>query len=264
MGSGRAREPVSDRRHHLRRWYPEVDVGGFTHVDGTVAFYSRINSVLQPSWVVLDLGCGRGAAQDDPSGWRRELQVLRGKCARVVGADLDPAASTNPYIDDFLLIENGRVALPDGHVDLCVSDAVVEHIDDVPAFFSECARLVKPGGYLCLRTPNVWNYATIATRAIPNRLHTRVLRTVQPGRKEEDVFPTLYRCNTVRRLRATMDRWGFDSVVHTFESEPAYLSFSSVAYFLGVMHQRYAPPAFRRTIMAYGRRRPSTSRSDAL
>jgi SAM-dependent methyltransferase len=246
---------VSEHDKHLRRWYPEVGVGGFTHVDGTVAFYSRINSLLDPSSVVLDLGCGRGAAQDDPSRWRRELQIFRGKCARVVGADVDPAASTNPHLDEFVLIENGRVPLPDAQVDLCISDAVVEHVDDVSTFFSECARLVKPGGYLCLRTPNVWNYATVATRAIPNRLHTRVLHTVQPGRKEEDVFPTLYRCNSVRRLRATMSRAGFDSVVHTFESEPAYLSFSSVTYFLGVMHQRYAPPALRRTILAYGRRR---------
>ena len=241
----------------VRRWYPEVDVGGFTHVDGTVAFYSRINGILQPSSVVLDLGCGRGAAQDDPSAWRRELQILRGRCARVVGADVDPAASTNPFLDEFVLMENGRVPLPDAQVDVCVSDAVLEHVDDVATFFAECARLVKPGGYLCLRTPNVWNYATIATRTIPNRLHTRVLRTVQPGRKEEDVFPTLYRCNSVRRLRTTLSNSGFDSIVHTFESEPAYLSFSSVTYFLGVMHQRYAPPAFRRTIMAYGRRRTS-------
>jgi len=252
---GWAHELMSDRRRHLRRWYPEVAIGGFSHVDGTVEFYSRINGILEPSSVVLDLGCGRGAAQDDPSPWRRQLQILRGKCSTVIGADLDPAASSNPHIDDFILIEDGKVALPDAHVDLCVSDAVVEHVDDVTGFFAECARLVKPGGYLCLRTPNAWNYATIATRAIPNRLHTHVLRVVQPERKEEDVFPTLYRCNTVRGVRRAMERHGFASVVHTFESEPAYLSFSRVTYALGVLHQRYAPPALRRTIMAYGRRR---------
>jgi SAM-dependent methyltransferase len=246
---------VSDRGRHKRRWYPEVAVGGFTHVDGTVQFYTRINSILAPASVVLDLGCGRGAAQDDPSPWRRQLQILRGKCAKVIGADLDPAASSNPHIDEFLLMTDGKVALPDAHVDLCVSDAVLEHVDDVAAFFSECARLVKPGGYLCLRTPNAWNYATIATRAIPNRLHTRVLRVVQPERKEEDVFPTRYRCNTVRKLRAALERHGFDAVVHTYESEPAYVSFSGLAYALGVLHQRYAPPAFQRTLMAYGRRR---------
>ena len=246
---------MRDRGRHKLRWYPEVAVGGFTHVDGTVEFYTRINSILEPSFVVLDLGCGRGAAQDDPSPWRRQLQILRGKCARVIGADLDPAASSNPHIDEFLLIEDGKVALPDAHVDLYVSDAVLEHVDDVAGFFAECARLVKPGGYLCLRTPNAWNYATIATRAIPNRLHARVLSVVQPERKEEDVFPTRYRCNTVRGIRSTMERHGFDGIVHTYESEPAYVSFSGITYALGVLHQRYAPQPLRRTIMAYGRRR---------
>jgi SAM-dependent methyltransferase len=243
------------RLTHIERWYPEVGIGGFTHVDGTIAFYSRINSVLESGFVVLDLGCGRGAAREDPLPWRRELQTLRGKCARVIGADVDPASATNTSIDEFLLIEHGRLPLPDECVDLCVSDSVVEHVTDVELFFSECSRVLKPGGYLFVRTPNVWNYATIATRLIPNRFHTRVLRHVQPRRKVEDVFPTVYRCNTARKLRYMLDRHGLDCVVLTYESEPAYLSFSRLSYAMGVFHQRHAPRPIRRTLFAFGRKR---------
>jgi SAM-dependent methyltransferase len=247
--------PAESRPHPIEHWYPEVSVGGFTHVDATVAFYARINSLLQPSSVVLDLGCGRGAAEDDPVPWRRDLQLLKGKCARVIGADVDPSAAENPWIDEFHLIERNRLPLPDASVNLCFADAVVEHLEDVDTFFSECARVLRPGGHLLVRTPNAWNYATVATRLIPNRFHARVLAHVQPTRKEEDVFPTVYRCNTARKLRGQLERHGMEAVVVPFESEPAYLSFSRGLYALGVLHQRYAPPFLRRTLMAFGTKR---------
>lgn len=253
--SSSAVPPVTGRGHPIERWYPEVAIGGMTHVDATVAFYVQVQSVLEPSFVVLDVGCGRGAAAEDPVPLRRDLQKLRGKCARVIGVDVDPASGTNPWIDEFRPIESGKLPVDDESIDLAVSDAVVEHVEDVDAFFSECSRVLKPGGYLFLRTPNVWNYATVATRLVPNRFHRRVLARVQPNRKHEDVFPTLYRCNSPRRLRRALERHGLDAVVVPFESEPAYLSFSRPLYALGVLHQRYAPRLFRRTLLAFGRKR---------
>jgi SAM-dependent methyltransferase len=241
---------MNQRPSHTRRWYPEVRFGGFTNVDGTVAFYTRVNSVLDPSFVVLDLGCGRGAAAFDPVPWRRALRQLKRRCDRVIGADVDPTAATNPFIDDFHLIEEGRIALPDGCVDVCVSDSVVEHVENVDSFFSECARVLRSGGYLFIRTPNVWGYPAIASRVVPHRFHAALVR-----RPQEDVFPTVYRCNSRRKLRRTLERHGFDSVVQAVEAEPGYLSFSSFLYALGVLHQRYAPSALRDMLFAYARKR---------
>jgi SAM-dependent methyltransferase len=234
----------------MRRWYPEVRFGGFTNVDGTVAFYSRVNGVLEPSFVVLDLGCGRGAASSDRVPWRRGLRQLKPRCDRVIGADVDPTAATNPFIDEFHLIEEGRIPLPDESVDVCVADSVVEHVESVDSFFSECARVLRSGGYLFIRTPNVWGYPAIASRVVPHRFHAALVR-----RTQEDVFPTVYRCNSLRKLRRTLERHGFDSVVQAVEAEPGYLSFSGFLYALGVLHQRYAPSALRDTLFAYARKR---------
>ena len=245
---------MSDRAY-VERWYPEVKIGGYTHVDGMVVFYMRVNSVLETSSVLLDLGCGRGAASEDPLAWRRELLTFRGRCSRVIGADVDPAAAANPLIDEFSLIENGRLSLPDQSVDICVSNSVLEHVEDVELFLAECGRVLKKGGYLFIRTPNAWNYASIATRLIPNRLHKTVLARVQPDRNDEDIFPTLYRCNTRRKLRVALEKHGFEAIVQTHESNPAYLSFSRLTYALGVFHQRYAPHAIRRTLHAFARKR---------
>jgi len=210
---------VSAGDARVDKWYPERRFGGFTHVDGTVAFYTRVNSLLDRSTVVLDLGCGRGVAAEDPVPLRRELQVLRGKCARVLGADVDPAAADNPNIDEFHLIADGRVPVPDATIGLCLADFVVEHVQDVDGFFSEAARVLEPDGYLCIRTPNTMSYMGVASRLVPTRLHARVLGRVQADRKEEDIFPTVYRCNTARKLRAALERHGFDAVVQTHEPE---------------------------------------------
>lgn len=119
--------------------------------------------------------------------------------------------------------------------------------------FAEFRRVLRNDGYVCIRTSNRWSYIAIAARLIPNRHHAKVTSTVQQGRKEEDVFPTVYRCNSKRQLKKMMQRNGFDAVVYGFESEPSYLSFSTIAYFFGVLHQRFAPQLIRPSLMAFGK-----------
>jgi hypothetical protein len=41
-------------------FYPESRFGGFSDIDATITFYDRINSLIQKSDTVLDIGCGRG------------------------------------------------------------------------------------------------------------------------------------------------------------------------------------------------------------
>ena len=61
--------------------------------------------------------------------------------------------------------------------------------------------MLRPGGWLAARTPNKWGMIGIGARAVPNDLHTRVLRRLQPDRKAEDVFPVRYQMNTRKDLR---------------------------------------------------------------
>src|SRR5713101_4264375 len=75
----------------LARFYPEVRFGGYTVVDGTIAFYLRVGALLRSNSVLLDVGSGRGRAAEDPVRVRRELRTFRGRCAKVIGIDVDPA-----------------------------------------------------------------------------------------------------------------------------------------------------------------------------
>jgi SAM-dependent methyltransferase len=172
---------------------------------------------------------------------------------RVIGIDVDEAAAVNPFIDEFHLIKEARWPIQDSSVDVMFADNVMEHLEDPDSFIAEARRVLKDGGHLCLRTPNSWGYVALCSKLVPNRHHARVLGKVQDGRKEEDVFPTLYRCNSIPAMRAMLSKHGFEHVVYGYEAEPSYLSFSKFAYWLGVLHQKFAPRFLKPTLFAFGR-----------
>ena len=93
---------------YKQTFYPESRFGGYSDIDGTVAFYSRIHALVGPNDVLLDVGCGRGAGGEDEVKWRRELRVFKGKVKRVIGIDVDEAAAVNPFIDEFHLLKETR------------------------------------------------------------------------------------------------------------------------------------------------------------
>lgn len=236
--------------------YPEAAVGGFTHHDGTLAFYMKVNSLIEPDSTVVDVGCGRGAYGADPVRVRREQRILKGRAARVIGIDVDPAGESNPYLDEFRRIEPGQPwPLADASADLCLADNVIEHLPDPAGFFRECHRVLKPGGWFCGRTPNRASYFGVISSMIPNRYHAKLVSRVQKGREEQDVFPTLYRANTSGSLRRALRGAGFDeAIVYGYEPEPSYLSFSRLAYLVGATYGKVAPRALRTTLFAFARR----------
>src|SRR5215471_16831803 len=133
--------------------YPEQRFFGFTRCDGTIYFLARVHSMLRPCDVVLDAGCGRGQWIDDPCEYRRQLHDFRCHERQVIGIDVDPGASANPFIHEFRPIEDTRRwPVADASINLIYSDYVLEHVADPGAFFSEANRVLKPGGHICLRT----------------------------------------------------------------------------------------------------------------
>lgn len=235
-------------------YYPESSFAGFTRVDGTVAFYSRVNALIQPASLVVDVGCGQGAYAGDPIVYRRRLRVLKGKCRQVIGIDVDENAAENPFIDEFRPIQAETWPVESHTADLVVSDNVLEHIEDPENYFSEIHRILRPGGLVCIRTPNVLSYFGLVSRLVPNRQHAPALARVKDRLNASDVFPTLYRCNTIRAVRNMLQKHGFEHCVYGYDAEPSYLSFSRFFYWLGVLHQRHAPEIFKVGIHAFGRK----------
>jgi len=269
-GGGRAGEALYDRgkatrKHELERLaYQEINVSGFSHLDPEIAFYTQVTALLRTDSVVLDFGAGRGEFMDtDPSAFRRDIQNLRGRCAKVHGCDPDPAVLENPTLDSGEVINMGKpLPYSDNHFDLIVARYVFEHIDDPQWAASELLRVLKPGGWICAMTPNKWGYVALAAMLVPNRLHSRTLARVQPGRLSKDVFPTVYKLNRPAAVRRYFGQ-GADVFHYSTSSIPAY-HFGSFAMFrLFQLLHRLIPAPLDVGLRFFIRKRAPTGKAPA-
>ncbi|MEB3980339.1 class I SAM-dependent methyltransferase [Mycobacterium sp. 663a-19] len=240
----------------VHRFYPESNVGGFSHVDGTVVFFNQVAALLRPTDRVLDFGAGRGEPiADDPVPYRRQLSDIRGRCARLEGCDVDEVVLDNPYLDHAEVISpDSSLPYPNNHFDLVVARSVFEHIDDPTHVAAELLRIVKPRGWIAAHTPNKFGYIAVGARLIPNRLHVRSLRVVQPERKSQDVFPTRYRMNSRSALRKAFGG-GADMFITGWASEPCYHFGSPFIYRVVKWTHRHLPAGLQPILFVYIQKR---------
>jgi SAM-dependent methyltransferase len=235
--------------------FPEAGAGGYTRMDGSVEFWARVNAVLPPDAVVVDLGAGRGKFLEDPAGFRRWLHDLKPRCARLIGLDVDPAVRRNPAVHESHVIDpSGRFPLADASVDVLVSDWTFEHVTDPAHTAAEIERVLRPGGWVCARTPRKWGAIGIPTMLVPNRLHTAVLRRLQPGKRTRDTFPTAYRMNSHAALRRWFPTERFAHHVYAYDAEPGYVGTSPTAMRAGLALQRLLPARAASTLMIFIRK----------
>ena len=74
---------------------------------------------------------------------RKNLRILQGKVAKVIGIDVDQDAQNNPFIDEFHLIEGHPWPIDSNSINLIVCDNVLEHIENPDQFFTEIHRVLK-------------------------------------------------------------------------------------------------------------------------
>ena len=248
---------LSRHTDNLRHFSPEVDAGGFTRFDGTVAFYIRVNALIEPHMVVLDLGAGRGAElQGDSSRYRNALSVFRGRVARLVGVDVDDAVLENPFLDEAQVIDgSGPLPFPDATFDVIFSDWVLEHVATPDIFASEVGRVLKPGGWFCARTPNRWGMTGFGANLLPNERHAQILKRLQPDREERDVFPTTYMLNSMSRLTRYFTAEAWQNCSYFYSAEPAYFLRSRLMMRLAMLFIRIMPASFGTDLHVFLRKR---------
>jgi ubiquinone/menaquinone biosynthesis C-methylase UbiE len=202
--------------------FKEIAAGGFSRLDGTVQFFFRVNALLNEDMTVVDLGAGRGAIADLSAKAVRDIGTLKGKVREVIGVDIDPAVKTNPVVDRALVYDGAHIPLADASVDLIVSDYTLEHVANPKEFAGEVGRILKPGGWLCARTPYLVSAVVAASNLVPNRWHRKALKSIQPGRRPADVFPTVYKLNTFRQLERYFPAEVWENASYTWSPEPSY------------------------------------------
>lgn len=110
--------------------------------------------------VLADVGCGTGDL------W----EALRGPFRSCIGVDAVRYDGL-PADVDFRPADLDATALPlaDAGVDVAAAVEVIEHLENPRAFVRELSRIVRPGGWVVVTTPNQLSALSILTLAIKGR-----------------------------------------------------------------------------------------------
>ena len=194
---------------------------------------------LQPGSRLLDAGCGRYLR------FCREFAAT----ADVVGIDLERTFETDNQNPPFAVRGDvGSLPFPDEHFDVVISRSVVEHLEDPRRVFREFFRVLRPGGKVVIITPNKYDYVSVIAAITPYRLHRLLVSRIFQV-PEDDVFPTLYRANTIAAMRKAMSNAGLvEREMETINHYPAYLMFSPVLFRLGVLYERLTSTRMLRSL----------------
>lgn len=163
---------------------------------------------------LLDIGCGRSFPM--ASHWVEAGAEVYGIDPMAESGRLPSGATLAPATADDLPFE-------DGFFDAVVSRAVLEHLSDPVPAFQEISRVLAPHDVFIAMTPSKYDYVSLFARILPNRVHGAVVRLLE-GRAEEDTFPTYYRANSARQLRALCRQAGMET------ARVAYLDQSPYAF----------------------------------
>jgi ubiquinone/menaquinone biosynthesis C-methylase UbiE len=188
-----------------------------------------IRKYIQPGQRLLDAGCGR---------YMKFCKELSG-VAWVAGIDLESTLETDNQRAPYgVRGDLSRLPFPSNHFDMVISRSVVEHLEDPPQVFREFARVLRPGGKVVIVTPNKYDYVSLIAAITPYMMHRALVSKIFQV-SEDDVFPTLYRANTLSSLRKALQSAGFiEKELGTINHYPAYLMFSPVLFRLGILYER--------------------------
>lgn len=191
-------------------------------------FENEVERLLHPGATLLDAGCGRGAPV---------LQKFRGRAKRLIGVDVVEFPSAPAGIE-LLRNDLGRMEVASGSVDLVMSRSVMEHVADPAEVYAEIRRVLRPGGHFVFLTPNLWDYASLVAKCVPNRLHPWIVARTE-GRAAEDVFPVCYRTNTQGAVRRWAERTRFEIVSFRYLGQyPGYFMFNGFLFLLATGYEK--------------------------
>lgn len=243
------------RAKPLASIFRETRFATFNRRQDRFLFFSLVNELVRPRDIVVDLGAGRNRfGEYGPH--LQHISRLKGRCARVIGLDVDPVVHSNDALDEaHCITPGGGLPLPDASVDLIYSYAVLEHVEHPAELAAEIARVLRPGGWFCAWTPNKWGYVGLGARLVPNRFHARLLATIQPGsRGEKDVFPVRYRLNTLGAVRRAFGRHAFEHYSFAYNAQPSYNFGSAMIARFWLLYMALVPSVMAQSLMIFERK----------
>jgi SAM-dependent methyltransferase len=183
-------------------------------IDGTTEFHDLCRSVIPSRGKILEIGAG-------PANQTSEFLAT---CGELHGLDPDPDLESNPALTSAKVLRGNRFPFDDRSFDACVSNFVLEHVEDPLGHLQEVSRVLRSGGTYVFRTPNRFHYVSMVAAATPHWFHELVANRLRrlPNEAHEP-YPTFHRLNTRRIIKSLAKEVGLDVVeLRMVEKQPSY------------------------------------------
>lgn len=145
---------------------------------------------LDEGFRIVDAGCGDGSIFKYD--YKSRVALLLG-----IDARHDLERNQQVHYAAQALLEN--MPILSNSIDLIFSRFVLEHVRYPQSVFLEFSRVLRPTGKFLIQVPNAYHYFFIANRVLPHKVIQRLASLIDY--REEDVFPTFYRANTIKTLK---------------------------------------------------------------
>jgi SAM-dependent methyltransferase len=114
----------------------------------------------------------------------------------------------------------------------------MEHVIEPSRVYNEIYRVLKPGGHFIFLTANLWDYASLIAKLVPNRFHPWVVSKTE-GRDQRDVFPVAYRSNTRGAVNKWAQRAGFEITAFRYLGQyPSYFMFNACLFLVATGYEK--------------------------
>jgi SAM-dependent methyltransferase len=208
-------------------------------LNGTSEFHDLIAGFARRDCRILEIGAG-------PSNKTSHFLASLGP---LTGVDPSHEVLKNDALTEAKVSAGSTLPFPDQAFDLCVSNFVLEHVEDPQTHFRQVARVLAPGGIYCFRTPNLWHYVAFVSRVSPHAFHLKYanrLRSRDAG--AHDPYPTFYRSNTRRAIKHLSREARLEILeLRMIEKEPSYAKSSAFLFWPLLCYERAvnSHPAFQ-------------------
>ena len=203
------------------------------YLSGTTEFHQLAQAALgnaSPAPDILEIGAGPA----------NQTSLFLSRLGRLQGVDVSDEVLGNRHLTKALVYDGKKLPFPDAHFHLCVSDYVLEHVEEAAAHFREVARVLRPGGKYCFRTPNLFHYVALASSLLPHSMHLKLANRMRgAGAEAHDPYPTFYRANTAGTLRRLTQQAGLRvEELRMVEKEPSYGRRGAIFFYPMLAYER--------------------------
>jgi SAM-dependent methyltransferase len=180
---GTIQQPILPQGDALHELYREMrDDEYLAEEEGRRATANRLLDRVakhRPKGRLLDVGCGHGLLLDEAR--RRGYDTVGIELSREAARHARATLGLDVREVPLEAFSEGRNGDSPGEFDAIVLADVIEHLDDPVAALDQCAALLKPGGVLCVVTPDPasataklagkrwWGYLPAHTVLLPRR-----------------------------------------------------------------------------------------------